>query len=250
MSFGPSPDELYHHRHVFEVIDRPRRILLASTETRLDGSSFGTTLEFTFEPRGGGTLMTMVHAGFPSEELRDEHTLGLPHAFDRLERALPALSREETTMSSSVLYMSMSLDGFITGPDDDADQGLGRGGERLHDVARRPATTSPPAFRPVGAERRGLRRGDGDRGGARRPPHVRPRRPLGRRSPRRSDLRAHARDAARAGRPSSVHYVTDGVESAMRQAKEAAGDATCSSTAPTSRSRACARACSTSSRST
>jgi uncharacterized protein YndB with AHSA1/START domain len=55
VSFGPSPDELYHHRHVFEMIDRPRRILIASTETRPDGSSFETTLEFTFEPRGGST---------------------------------------------------------------------------------------------------------------------------------------------------------------------------------------------------
>jgi dihydrofolate reductase len=36
-------------------------------------------------------------------------------------------------MSSSVLYMSMSLDGFITGPDDDVGQGIGSGGERLHD---------------------------------------------------------------------------------------------------------------------
>jgi hypothetical protein len=27
-------------------------------------------------------------------------------------------------MSSSVLYMSMSRDGFIAGPDDNADQGL------------------------------------------------------------------------------------------------------------------------------
>jgi uncharacterized protein YndB with AHSA1/START domain len=88
VSFGPSPDELYHHRHVFEVIDRPRRILMASTETRLDGSSFETTLEFTFEPRGDSTLMTMVQAGFPSEGLRDEHTVGLPNAFDRLERTL------------------------------------------------------------------------------------------------------------------------------------------------------------------
>jgi dihydrofolate reductase len=35
-------------------------------------------------------------------------------------------------MGSSVLYMSMSLDGFITGPDDDREQGLGRDGERLH----------------------------------------------------------------------------------------------------------------------
>ena len=34
------PDELYHHRHIFELIDRPRRIVITSTETRLDGSSF------------------------------------------------------------------------------------------------------------------------------------------------------------------------------------------------------------------
>lgn len=88
VSFGPSASELYHHRHVFEVIDRPRRILLASTETRLDGTSFETTIEFTFEPRGAGTQMAMVHAGFPSEGLRDEHTVGLPHAFERLERAI------------------------------------------------------------------------------------------------------------------------------------------------------------------
>jgi dihydrofolate reductase len=30
------------------------------------------------------------------------------------------------------LYMSMSVDGFITGPDDGPDSGLGRGGDRLH----------------------------------------------------------------------------------------------------------------------
>jgi dihydrofolate reductase len=33
---------------------------------------------------------------------------------------------------STVLYMSMSLDGFITGPDVRPDNGLGDGGERLH----------------------------------------------------------------------------------------------------------------------
>lgn len=30
------------------------------------------------------------------------------------------------------LYMSMSVDGFITGPDDGPDHGLGVAGERLH----------------------------------------------------------------------------------------------------------------------
>ena len=36
-------------------------------------------------------------------------------------------------MSSTVLYMSMSLDGFIAGPHAAIDNGLGDGGERLHD---------------------------------------------------------------------------------------------------------------------
>jgi dihydrofolate reductase len=35
-------------------------------------------------------------------------------------------------MSEVVLHMSMSVDGFITGPDDSAEHGLGVGGERLH----------------------------------------------------------------------------------------------------------------------
>jgi len=36
-------------------------------------------------------------------------------------------------MSSTVLYMSMSLDGFIAGPNESRDNGLGDGGHRLHE---------------------------------------------------------------------------------------------------------------------
>jgi dihydrofolate reductase len=36
-------------------------------------------------------------------------------------------------VSATVLYMSMSLDGFITGPNEGPDNGLGDGGERLHE---------------------------------------------------------------------------------------------------------------------
>jgi dihydrofolate reductase len=36
-------------------------------------------------------------------------------------------------VSSAVLYMSMSVDGFIAGPNDGPDNGIGDGGERLHD---------------------------------------------------------------------------------------------------------------------
>jgi dihydrofolate reductase len=35
-------------------------------------------------------------------------------------------------MASTVLYMSMSLDGFIAGPNESPENGLGDGGERLH----------------------------------------------------------------------------------------------------------------------
>lgn len=38
-------------------------------------------------------------------------------------------------MSATVLYMSMSLDGFIAGPNETVDNGLGDGGERLHEWA-------------------------------------------------------------------------------------------------------------------
>ena len=149
---------------------RPRRGSTARASRRRWSSRF--------EPRDGGTLMTMVHAGFPTEELRDEHTRGLPHAFDRFERTLD----ERRPMSNSVLYMSMSLDGFIAGPDDGPGQGLGAGGEVLHDWlgdrGRRPLR-----LRPRRAQRPGLRRADGDRSRAGRAPHVRHRRPLERRSP-------------------------------------------------------------------
>ncbi|SHN75332.1 dihydrofolate reductase family protein [Cryptosporangium aurantiacum] len=50
--------------------------------------------------------------------------------------------------SKVVLYMSMSLDGFITGPDDDRDRGLGVGGERLHEWLAA-GSVDPSSYRPV-----------------------------------------------------------------------------------------------------
>jgi dihydrofolate reductase len=128
-------------------------------------------------------------------------------------------------MSSSVLYMSMSLDGFITGPDDDVGQGLGSGGERLHDwigdgdggdgvAGLRPSGPSGEIFDELmatGAVLVGRRtfdiagRWNGDHHGV--PIFV----------PTRGEPPAPA--------SGWVNYVTDGIESAMRQAKQAAGDA-------------------------
>ena len=98
---------------------------MTTTETRLDGSSFETTMEFSFEAHDGGDADDHGPLRLPDEALRDEHTRGLPNAPS-------TASSDRSGTGRSVLYMSMSLDGFITGPDDDASQGLGRGGERLH----------------------------------------------------------------------------------------------------------------------
>jgi len=125
-------------------------------------------------------------------------------------------------MSKSVLYMSMSLDGFITGPDDDLDHGLGLGGERLHHWLSdggdgvggfRPQGLSGEVFDELmatGAVVVGRRTFDlaghweGDHHGV--PIFVPTRQPPG--------------DASSSP---LVTYVTDGIESTMAQAKEAAG---------------------------
>jgi dihydrofolate reductase len=38
-------------------------------------------------------------------------------------------------VSATVLYMSMSIDGFVAGPNEGPDNGLGDGGHRLHEWA-------------------------------------------------------------------------------------------------------------------
>ncbi|MQM24231.1 dihydrofolate reductase family protein [Glycomyces albidus] len=132
-------------------------------------------------------------------------------------------------MSQLILYMAMSLDGFITGPHDDADNPAGIGGMRLMDWlgggGEGGAADGPQAFRPsdpgsrivfdeamaTGAVVTGKRTGDfaGYWGGDHHdgvpifvPTHQAP--------PENPYER--------------VHYVTDGIESCVAQAKAAAGD--------------------------
>jgi uncharacterized protein YndB with AHSA1/START domain len=88
VTFGPSPDELYRHDHVFRVIDRPGRLVVDTIESRPDGSSLEFEMEFIFEARAGKTLMTMIQRGLPTIELRDEHRAGAPPALARLEQAI------------------------------------------------------------------------------------------------------------------------------------------------------------------
>ena len=127
-------------------------------------------------------------------------------------------------MSVSVLYMSMSLDGYIAGPNDVPGNGLGDDGERLHDWI---VTPDGELFRPSGPAgdvidemnatgavlvgRRTAELADhwgGDHHGRGVPIFVPSHRPPG---------------PSVASYP-LVTYVTDGIASAMAQAKAAAGD--------------------------
>jgi dihydrofolate reductase len=126
-------------------------------------------------------------------------------------------------MSEVVLYMSMSVDGFITGPDDSVEQGLGVGGERLH-AWLADGGTDPASYRPAdeagatvfdemmgtGAVITGRRTFEfaGGWGGDHHdgvPIFVR--------------TRAEPAEPP----PGSVHYVTDGIASCVARAKAAAG---------------------------
>jgi dihydrofolate reductase len=53
-------------------------------------------------------------------------------------------------VSATVLYMSMSLDGFIAGPNEGPDNGLGDGGHRLHEWALTSADANHKVGRPAG----------------------------------------------------------------------------------------------------
>jgi dihydrofolate reductase len=125
-------------------------------------------------------------------------------------------------MSSSVLYMSMSLDGYIAGPNDEPDNPGGDGFGRLHEWFTTPDGQFGRPSGPAGelsdemdatgavlAGRRTVEQVDhwgGDHHGV--PVFVPSHRPPG---------------SSVANYP-LVTYVSDGIESAMAQAKAAAGD--------------------------
>jgi uncharacterized protein YndB with AHSA1/START domain len=69
------------------AVDRPRRLLLSWGHAGSDRLPPGaSTVEVTFTPRGGGTTVTIVHAGLPEPEDR-QHRLGWGHFLERLALA-------------------------------------------------------------------------------------------------------------------------------------------------------------------
>jgi uncharacterized protein YndB with AHSA1/START domain len=69
--WGPDRDTLFRETQTFLEIDRPHRLVTASTGSSPDGTTMTTRIEITFEARDGGTLMTVVQSGFPAAEVRD-----------------------------------------------------------------------------------------------------------------------------------------------------------------------------------
>ena len=125
-------------------------------------------------------------------------------------------------MSASVLYMSMSLDRYIAGPNDELDNPFGDGGQRLHDWFVAP---DGEFFRPSGPA--GQLLDEINATGAVL---------LGRRTAEQIDhwggdhhgvpifVPSHRPPGPSVANYPLVTYVTDGIASAMAQAKAAAGD--------------------------
>lgn len=89
--WGFSPDQMFTEEQVFEVIDRPRRLVTRSTGSDPEGNTIDTHIDITFEDMDGKTLMTVLQTGFPSEETRDFFaTEAWKGAFDRIQAYLEA----------------------------------------------------------------------------------------------------------------------------------------------------------------
>ena len=131
-------------------------------------------------------------------------------------------------MSRVTCHMSISLDGFVAGPDQSQEDPLGIGGMRLHewhfdpvhdlDVAARDNLLAPKGAYVMGRNMFGPIRGDwtGDwRGwwGAEPPYHA----PV-------FVLTHHARESIQMEGGTTFHFVTAGFDAALEQAKAVAGD--------------------------
>jgi uncharacterized protein YndB with AHSA1/START domain len=85
--FGPTRDWMVVEHGEFEEIDPPHRVVYASRHECPDGRpEFATRVSVSFDAHVGGTLLTVLDAGYPSAQLRDANKGGwpaFPNAFER-----------------------------------------------------------------------------------------------------------------------------------------------------------------------
>jgi len=133
-------------------------------------------------------------------------------------------------MTPVTCHMSISLDGFVAGPRQTREDPIGIGGKRIHewhlgepdheaDLAARDDLLQPRGAYVMGRNMFGPIRGewDGDWRGwwGEEPPYHAPV----------FVLTHHARDPVEMAGGTTFHFVTDGFDSALEQAKAVAGDA-------------------------
>jgi uncharacterized protein YndB with AHSA1/START domain len=90
-SWGFSDDEMFHETQIFEVVERPHRLVSRSSGSDSEGNNLDTRVEVTFQDEGGKTLMTIAQTGFPDESTRDFFaTTAWEGFFDRISAYLAA----------------------------------------------------------------------------------------------------------------------------------------------------------------
>lgn len=119
-------------RGVFHAVDSAERIVQTF---EYEGAPGQVSLEtLTFEEVDGRTRLR-TRSVFPSVEARDAMVAsgmerGIRDSMDRLDEL--ARDAEQPGASRVVVDISMSLDGYVTGPEAGPGRGLGIGGEPLH----------------------------------------------------------------------------------------------------------------------
>ena len=88
ISFGPPEATPAREVCVFEVVERPWRLVYTSTMTMPDGSRVDTRTQVTFDEDNGQTRVTIVQSGFRTVELRDEFMQGWGGILDGLGRVV------------------------------------------------------------------------------------------------------------------------------------------------------------------
>jgi uncharacterized protein YndB with AHSA1/START domain len=90
ISFGAPGNEPARETNVFEEVERPRRLVFASSMRMPDGSNIRTHVRVTFDPKNGKTRIRIVQRGFPSGELRDSFESGWASILEGLARIIDA----------------------------------------------------------------------------------------------------------------------------------------------------------------
>jgi len=92
--FGPSSAP-YVERNVFHAVERPHRLVYASTTEWPDGTHFESLMEISLEWRGGRTLLTLTQRGLPSGDVERGFTEGWNEFLDGLVARMQTLPRPE-----------------------------------------------------------------------------------------------------------------------------------------------------------